>query len=349
LTITKAADASKVPFGGDITYTLTVANTGTVDACPNVVVTDDIADHTDCTSTTQTAGFVQTGCDGAAGVPVLWTAAAGLAANTTATLTMNVTVTSSAVAGESITNLATGAATGGFTATSNTTTVTVEDCDLAISKSDDPSKVAPDGQITYTIKVENAGTVDCTEDITVTDGIPGDTDCVSIDVTDDNGLDINFDDDDCDSSGNVVWDTDDTLDNGDEVELQMVVELNTADDGDTIENEACVQATGFAEVCDQETTKVDEDVVTATKTPTPGPTATVGPTATPRPVVPVAPPVAPAPPAPSAGQAPSLVSPLTGTGAESGAGGSQSLALALGLAGGCLLLLGGVAMLRRPR
>jgi len=346
LTITKTADVSKAPLEGTIKYTLIVTNTGDA-ACTTVDVADVLNTKTDCTATTQTGGFVATaGTCTAHPATVHWTLAS-FAVAATATLTIDATLNSTAVAGDSITNTATGTAAGGITATGGVlaTPVTVKDCDLTISKSDDPTKVAPDDQITYTIKVENVGTADCTEKITVTDGIPGDTDCVSIDVTDDNGLDINFDDDDCDSSGDVVWDTDDTLDNGDEVELQMVVELNTADDGDTIENEVCVQATGFAEVCDTESTKVDEDVVTATKTPTPGPTATVGPTATARPVVP--PVVAPAPPAPSAGLAPTLVAPVTGSGTA--AGGSQPLAVALGLAGGCLLLLGGVAMLRRPR
>jgi uncharacterized repeat protein (TIGR01451 family) len=345
LTIVKTADVSKAPVEGNIVYTLAVTNTSVDTACTNVVITDHIVDDLDCTSTTEPAGFIQAGCSGVAGDPVTWTAAAGLAFNTTATLTMSVKLGSGATNGETISNTATGVAAGDIVATPGTDTVDVVDCDLAISKSDDPSSVAPDGQITYTIKVENVGTVDCTEDITVTDGIPTDTDCVSIDVTDDNGLDINFDEDDCDASGDVVWDTDDTLADGDEVELQMVVELTSgAEDGDTIENVVCVQATGFAEVCDTESTKVDEDVVT--KTPTPGPTATAAPpTATVRPVVP--PVVAPPPPAPSAGLAPTLVAPLTGTGTA--AGGSLPLALALGLAGGCLLLLGGVAMLRRPR
>jgi len=346
LTITKTADVSKAPVEGNIVYTLAVKNTSTDTACTNVVITDAIVADLDCTSTTEPAGFVQAGCTGGAGVPVTWTAAT-LAFNTTATLTMSVKMGSGATNGETISNTATGAATGDIIATPGTVTVDVVDCDLTISKSDDPSKVAPDGQITYTIKVTNDGTVDCTADITVTDGIPTDTDCVSIDVTDDNGLDINFDEDDCDSSGDVVWDTSDTLKDGDDFSVQMVVELTSgAEDGDTIENVVCVQADGFAERCDTESTKVDEDVVTATKTPTPGPTATAAPpTATVRPVVP--PVVAPAPPAPSAGLAPTLVAPLTGTGTA--AGGSLPLALALGLAGGCLLLLGGVAMLRRPR
>jgi len=347
LTITKTADASKAPIGGSAVYTLTVTNTGDA-VCTNPVVVDDLVPHLDCTATTQPTGWTATaanGCTGAAGAPVTWGVVAGatLAVGATATFTLTASITSNAVEAEQITNQAVVGALDTVATLSNIVTVTVNDCDLTISKSDDPTKVAPDGQITYTIKVENVGTVDCTEDITVTDGIPSDTDCVSIDVTDDNGLDIDFDEDDCDASGKVVWDTNDTLDNGDEVELQMVVELNTAEDGDTIENEACVQATGFAKVCDTESTKVDEDVVT--KTPTPGPTATAAPpTATPRPAALV---VAPAPPAPSGGQAPSMVAPITGTGTA--AGGSQPLALALALAGGCLLLLGGVAMLRRPR
>ena len=349
LTITKTADASKVPLGGTIKYTLTVTNTSTDTACAHVVVTDVLSTKTDCTTTTETGGFVLSpGSCTAHPATVTW-GLVSFAAAATATLTIDATVNSTAVAGDSITNTATGTADGDITATGGVlaTPITVKDCDLAISKSDDPTKVAPDGEITYTIKVENVGTVDCTEDITVTDGIPSDTDCVSIAVTDDNGLDINFDEDDCDASGDVVWDTDETLTDGDDFSVQMVVELTSgADDGETIENEACVQATGFAKVCDQETTKIDEDVVT--KTPTPGPTATAAPpTATVRPVVPIAPPVAPAPPAPSAGLAPTLVAPLTGTGTA--AGGSLPLALALGLAGGCLLLLGGVAMLRRPR
>ena len=347
LTITKTADASKVPLGGTIKYTLTVTNTSTDTACAHVVVTDVLNTKTDCTATTQTGGFVlSAGTCTAHPATVTW-GLVSFAAAATATLTIDATVNSTAVASDVITNTASVVSDEVTTPVVSTpaTSVTVKDCDLAISKSDDPTKVAPDGEITYTIKVENAGTADCTEDITVTDGIPTDTDCVSIDVTDDNGLDINFDEDDCDASGDVVWDTDETLTDGDDFSVQMVVELTSgADDGETIENEACVQATGFAKVCDQETTKIDEDVVT--KTPTPGPTATAAPpTATVRPVVP--PVVAPAPPAPSAGLAPTLVAPLTGTGTA--AGGSLPLALALGLAGGCLLLLGGVAMLRRPR
>jgi len=344
LTITKTADASKVPEGGDIKYTITVTNTGTVDSCNAVTVTDDINDDTDCTSTTETAGFTQSGCSGAAGAIVTW-GPATLAHGASATLTMDVKLGTGADDGETITNTASVVSTEVTTPVVSTpaTSVEVDDCDLTIDKSDDPNRVAPEGRITYTITVENVGTADCTETIIVTDDNPTHTDCVESSVDSSSDIDeSDFDIDDCDQ-----WKTTETLDSGDEIVLTMVVDLtSSADDGDKIENEACVEMSGFADKCAQETSTVDEDVATSTPTKTATPSATVAaPIATPRPVVP--PVVAPAPPAPSAGQAPSLVAPITGTGTA--AGGSQPLALALGLAGGCLLLLGGVAMLRRPR
>jgi uncharacterized repeat protein (TIGR01451 family) len=215
-------------------------------------------------------------------------------------------------------------------------------CDLDVTKKDSPTTVGEGGEITYTITIENngSGSGDCS-DLTVTDTIPTDTDCVTATVTDDAGLD--FDIDGCDSSGDVVWDTTDDLETDDQVVVEMVVELTSgASEDDTISNEACADSTDdVAGDCDTETTKVGEP---ATKTP--APTATVA-VPTVRPVVPVAPPpVAP----PVVAPAPTtLIAPLTGSGAESASGGSLPLALALGLAGGCLLLLGGAAMLRRPR
>ena len=65
-------------------------------------------------------------------------------------------------------------------------------CELVVSKSDDPDTVAEGGQITYTITVENDGSAGQCSDLEVTDTIPDYTDCVSASVTDDAGLD--FDD-----------------------------------------------------------------------------------------------------------------------------------------------------------
>ncbi len=138
---------------------------------------------TDCTATTQTGGFVlDAGTCTAHPATVTWRLDS-FAAAATATLTIDAKLNSTAVASDVITNTAS-VVSDQFEALFSTpaTSVTVNDCDLTISKSDDPAKVAPDGQITYTMKVANDGTADCTEDITVTDGIPTDTDCVSIDV-----------------------------------------------------------------------------------------------------------------------------------------------------------------------
>jgi len=339
LTITKTADVSKVPEGGDITYTLTVKNTSTDTACTNVVVTDDINDDTDCTSTTQPAGFTAAHCDEAAGVAVTWTAAT-LAFNTTATLTMDVTLGSGADDGETITNTASVVSTEVTTPVVSTpaTSVEVDDCDLTISKSDSPTTVAEGGEITYTIKVKNVGTADCT-DLTVTDDNPSHTTCVDSSVDSTSDIDASdFDINDCED-----WTTDVNLDPGDEVVLQMVVKLTSAaDEGDTISNEACATSTGFADICDTETTKVGAP---ATATPTTAPTATARPT-----VQPVVPPVAPPPVAPPPVAPPTrLIAPITGSGADAGGSGAQTLALLLGLAGAGLLLVSGVAFAKRTR
>jgi len=351
LEVTKAADVGIAPEGADITYTITVKNAGTVQ-CTTVAVVDDLVDDLDCISTTQNADFAVTAgdCALAAGAPVHWTAAT-LDVNETGTLTMVARLGTGATDGETVANTADATAAAGSTPDSASDDVVINDCDLTISKDSDDDEVGEGGEIVYTIDIENVGTVDC-GDVVITEDIPNDTDCVGTDVIEDNS-DVDIDDaDGCDASGSVTWEvTEGTLDGlepGDEAEVEITVELTSgAEDGDNIDNEACVTSDDTdanADICD--TLSVDVEGVAATSTPVATATTVAVPTATPRPVVPVAPPVvAPAPPAPST----TLIAPLTGSGAESGAGGSLPLALALGLAGGCLLLLGGVAMLRRPR
>jgi len=242
-----------------------------------------------------------------------------------------------------VTDTATPTETPTATNTPEPTATENPECNLRVTKSDSPDPVDTDGEITYTITVENnADENGSCDGFEVTDDIPTDTDCVSIDVTDDNGLDIDFDEDDCDASGTVTWDSTDDLDDGEAVVLEMVVELTSgADDGDRIENTACATSDDDEPGdCDTERTDVEEGAATATPTKT----ATTGAT----PYVP--PPVAPAPSLPPvAAPAAALAAPATGSGADSGGGGAQPLALALGLTGGLLLLLSGAAMLRRPR
>jgi fimbrial isopeptide formation D2 family protein len=227
------------------------------------------------------------------------------------------------------------------TATPTVTPTPNPNCVLNVTKDDNlTSRVPEGGQISYTITVENTADGTHCHDLTVTDTIPDDTDCVDTSI---GSSDIDMRDaTGCNDSGTVKWrDDSDYLSAGDSVEVTMVVELTSgANDGDKIDNEACATSTDdVGGDCDTERTTVG-----APATSTPAPTATVA-VPTVRPPAPVAPPVvAPAPPAPTA-----LIAPVTGSGAESASGGSQPLALALGLAGGCLLLLSGAALLRRPR
>jgi len=212
-------------------------------------------------------------------------------------------------------------------------------CELNAVKDAAASTVPEGGQITYTIKVENngSGSGSCT-DLTVTDVIPADTDCVSATATDDAGLDIDIDG--CDTSGTVTWDTNDNLDTDDQVTLQMVVKLTSgANEDDKINNEAC--ATSSSDVggdCDS----ARVTVTGATATPTTAPIATAQPTVS----VPTV--IAPPPPAPTARALPTLSPPITGSGSTSG-GGSGPLALGLGLVGACLLLVSGAALVKRAR
>jgi uncharacterized repeat protein (TIGR01451 family) len=213
-------------------------------------------------------------------------------------------------------------------------------CELNAVKDAAASTVPEGGQITYTIKVENngSGSGSCT-DLTVTDVIPADTDCVSATATDDAGLDIDIDG--CDTSGTVTWDTNDNLDTDDQVTLQMVVKLTSgANEDDKINNEAC--ATSSSDVggdCDS----ARVTVTGATATPTTAPSATPFPTVPPVPTVPTV-----IVPVPTARALPTLSPPITGSGSTSG-GGSGPLALGLGLVGACLLLVSGAALVKRPR
>lgn len=228
------------------------------------------------------------------------------------------------------------------TATPTATPTPNTGCILNISKSDSPSNVPEGGQIVYTITVDNEdGTADCT-DLTVTDTIPRDTDCVSATVSDAPSR-FHMDIDGCDTSGDVTWDTSDNLKKGDEVVLKMTVQLTSgAEEGDDIKNKACADSTGEVQVCDTETTNVTKAAATSTPTRTATPVATI---VVPSPTLP---PVIAPPPPPVATLVPIAVPP-TGSGPGDGGSPAATLALALGLAGGLLLAGAGVAAIRMRR
>lgn len=223
-----------------------------------------------------------------------------------------------------------------------TATTTPPECILDIEKDDNVSTAPEGGQIVYTITVSNDADSGACNDLTVSDEVPADTDCVSASV-EENDADLDFDQDAIDEScedNDVEWFTDDSFADGEEVVLELVIELDSSiEEGDHVSNTACANSDGpgtVLEACDTVRTTIGAP---ATATPTAAPTATARPTV----IAPTAAPVIP-----TAVVQP-LIGPATGTGGESGSGGSGPLALALGLTGGLLLLASGAAFVRRPR
>jgi uncharacterized repeat protein (TIGR01451 family) len=221
-----------------------------------------------------------------------------------------------------------------------TPTATVNpSCQISVDKRADDPTIGEGGLATYTITVENRGNGDCT-DLTVSDIIPDGTNCE--DATVDSDSDIHEDDFDisgCRGSGTVTWETDEDLDDSDTVVLTLVLELDGADEDDSITNEACGTSTSDVNGdCDSARITVGEE---ATATPMTSPTATPQPAVQPIPTV-QAPPVIP-----QAAVAPAISLPATGTG--SGDGGSWPLVIGLGLAGLSLLTVSGTVVVQRRR
>jgi uncharacterized repeat protein (TIGR01451 family) len=246
------------------------------------------------------------------------------------------------VSAQGLTDTPTVTSTPTATATRTPTATPNQDCVLHVTKDDNVSEVPEGGTITYTITVDNNGdnsSGEC-DNLTVTDTIPDDTDCTDASVSDDSDIsESHFDINGCDSSGDVTWETSSNLGTDSSVVLTMVVELTDgASDGDTITNEACADSDNASgEDCDS----VDTDV-SGVATATPAPTATTAPAAP----IATARPIVPPPVVPQAVTAP-LVIPNTGSGP--GSSGNSALALALGLTGGALLLLGGTGVWLRRR
>ncbi len=207
-------------------------------------------------------------------------------------------------------------------------------CDLSITKDVSDSTVPEGGTADYTITVTNDGDNDCTPTMEVSDVIPSDTDCSDASVDSSSDIsDSHFTIDGCDTSGTVTWSTTSTLNSGDQIVVDLSLDLTSgASDGDRITNEACITEPANLK-CDSARITVSG----ATETPTAGPTSTPMPTVVIPTARPVIPPVI----------APSVTVPTTGTGPSSG--GSNTLPIALGLLGGVLLLASGTVLVKRAR
>ncbi|MCH7409817.1 gliding motility-associated C-terminal domain-containing protein [Belliella sp. DSM 111904] len=220
LTVTKAADSPTVLAGENITYTITVSNTGPSDAL-DVVVTDAIPEMT---------GFVSADNGGMFEEGVVTWDLGTIGAGENVALTLILSTPSELVAGTIISNIAIvdSPTDEDGPKESDPEDVEVEtEASLMITKIASSSTVLAGENITYTITVSNAGPSDAI-DVVVTDAIPGMTGFVS---ADNGGI---F------AEGVVTWDLG-TIGAGENVALTLI--LSTAPDlatGTVISNVAIV-------------------------------------------------------------------------------------------------------------
>jgi len=171
LSIIKAALNAPWIVGQQTQYTLAVANAGPNTAAAPITVTDTLPASLTFVSATGTGWAC-----GASGQAITCTRATALASGTTAPL-ITLTVTIGAAAAPSVTNTATVTSSTPETSSgNNTSTVTTPVLvpQLAIQKSATPpngTAVAAYDHITYTLRVENTGTLPLTN-VRITDTIP---------------------------------------------------------------------------------------------------------------------------------------------------------------------------------
>jgi uncharacterized repeat protein (TIGR01451 family) len=170
LAMTASVSPSPLVVGETAVYTVTVQNTGTVDAT-SVVTTLPF----DPAGAVAVSSALPTGCT-SAGQTVTCTAAT-IPAGGSVTYTIPVTVLPSVSDGTNITLRGTTAATGGLSASTDLITQAFTQVDVQIRKAG-PATVSPGGKITYVIAVTNHGPSDAS---TVTWHDPMDGNQVTID------------------------------------------------------------------------------------------------------------------------------------------------------------------------
>ncbi|PZO09690.1 MAG: hypothetical protein DCF27_05510, partial [Lysobacteraceae bacterium] len=167
LTITKTASAASFVVGTPATYTLSVQNTGTL-------ATTAVSTITDTIPAGLTIGTLPAGCT-AVGQTVTCTIASGLAAGATTSFIIPVTPTASAAA--SVSNTATVSGGGDTTCPAagrctSTVATPVNRPELTITKTASAASFVVGTPATYTLSVQNTGTLATTAVSTITDTIP---------------------------------------------------------------------------------------------------------------------------------------------------------------------------------
>jgi uncharacterized repeat protein (TIGR01451 family) len=164
--VTKVDTPDPVAAGQNITYTITLTNSGTGAAAANsVTLTDIVPANTTFVSFVAPTGWSSTTpTGGGTGTVSSTNTTAPIAAGGTAVFTLIVNVNGATPNNTTITNTATITATGdtnannnSATATTTVTAVTLPQVDLSVTKTDGVSTVDIGGSLTYTIVVSNNG------------------------------------------------------------------------------------------------------------------------------------------------------------------------------------------------
>jgi len=185
LSITKTDSPDPVTAGGNLTYTITVANAGPSDAV-TVMLNDSLPTNATFVSLTLPAGWsVTTPPVGSSGV--VTASRANLAASAgPQVFTLVVRVNANVPGGTSISNTATIGSAGPDPAPGNNTviqsTAVQVIADVSVAKLDAPDPVMAGNNLTYTLTVSNAGPSDA-QGVTLTDSVPPNTRFVSVQQT----------------------------------------------------------------------------------------------------------------------------------------------------------------------
>lgn len=221
LEVTKIVDTLNPNPGDIINYTITVYNNGPSDA-DNVELFDELHSKLSLNSYAATQGTYSTVTD-------TWTIGT-IAADTTVTLTLNVTVASNQTANKTFNNTATITASDQYDPETNnngdSVEIAVTGVDVGVSKTVNISAPQPGDTVTYTITVTNFDAVNAVTTLKVADSLPGGVTFAGGSISQGSY-----------NSGSGIWGVG-TLTAGASAWLNIDVTVDAGTEGDIIQNSA---------------------------------------------------------------------------------------------------------------